>query len=173
MSLRIEPTTDLEIIQKLAHYIWPIVYEGIISNEQIQYMLDLMYRLDTLKEKATNGQHFILATKENQPVAFASFELNYMDLGTTKLHKLYVLPRFQKQKIGEQLLDFIIEIAQKKEQHAIILNVNKHNAAQFFYTKLGFATIDQQVIDIGNGFVMDDYIMHKKIEHGVFEKNKQ
>jgi diamine N-acetyltransferase len=163
MSLRIEPTTDLEIIQKLANTIWPIVYHDIISKEQIQYMLDLMYSIDVLNEKSNNGHHFIVASKENQPVAFASFELNYLDLGTTKLHKLYVLPHFQKQKIGEQLLDFIIEIANKNKQKIISLNVNKNNTAQFFYKKLGFLTFEEQVIDIGNGFVMDDYIMQKKL----------
>jgi diamine N-acetyltransferase len=170
MSLRIEPATDLEIIQQLAYEIWPIVYQEIISKEQIQYMLELMYRLDALKEKATNGHQFILAINEHQPVAFASFELNHSEIGKTKLHKLYVLPQFQKQKIGEQLLDYISEIARINKQHEILLNVNKYNSAQFFYAKLGFKVIGQEVIDIGNGFVMDDYIMQKKMKYGVFEK---
>jgi diamine N-acetyltransferase len=170
MSLRIEPATDLEIIQQLAHQIWPVVYRDIISQEQIDYMLHLMYRPDVLKEKAIHGQQFLLASKEHQPVAFASFELNCNNLGVTKLHKLYVSPEFQKQKIGEQLLDYIIEIAKTNKQQAILLNVNKYNPAQFFYTKLGFTTIDEEVIAIGKGFVMDDYVMQKKIEYGVFEK---
>jgi ribosomal protein S18 acetylase RimI-like enzyme len=42
---------------------------------------------------------------------------------------------------------------------AIELQVNKKNVAQHFYTKQGF-TIDRElVLDIGEGFVMDDYVM--------------
>jgi hypothetical protein len=41
----------------------------------------------------------------------------------------------------------------------VFLNVNKYNKAQYFYSKLGFAIIKEEVIDIGNDYVMDDYVM--------------
>jgi ribosomal protein S18 acetylase RimI-like enzyme len=39
------------------------------------------------------------------------------------------------------------------------LNVNKYNPALGFYKKLGFSVISEEVIEIGEGYVMDDYIM--------------
>jgi ribosomal protein S18 acetylase RimI-like enzyme len=39
------------------------------------------------------------------------------------------------------------------------LNVNKYNPTLGFYKKIGFSIISEEVIDIGNGYVMDDYIM--------------
>ena len=42
---------------------------------------------------------------------------------------------------------------------ALELNVNKNNPAIHFYKKLDFVISRQEVIDIGNGFVMDDYVM--------------
>jgi hypothetical protein len=41
----------------------------------------------------------------------------------------------------------------------VFLNVNKYNKAKFFYEKLGFTITKEEVIDIGNDYVMDDYVM--------------
>jgi RimJ/RimL family protein N-acetyltransferase len=42
----------------------------------------------------------------------------------------------------------------------IILNVNKRNEKGIkAYSRFGFRIIDSQVIDFGNAFVLDDYIM--------------
>ena len=41
----------------------------------------------------------------------------------------------------------------------IELNVNKYNSAVQFYEKLGFFRAKEMVLDIGNGYVMDDYVM--------------
>jgi hypothetical protein len=40
-----------------------------------------------------------------------------------------------------------------------ILNGNKYNKAKFFYEKLGFIITKEEVIDIGNNYIMDDYVM--------------
>jgi hypothetical protein len=52
----------------------------------------------------------------------------------------------------------------KKQTHElgarfIELNVNKHNSAVDFYLKMGFAKQREMVLDIGQGYVMDDYVM--------------
>jgi catechol 2,3-dioxygenase-like lactoylglutathione lyase family enzyme len=43
--------------------------------------------------------------------------------------------------------------------HRIILNVNKYNRAKEFYQKLGFSVYSEGIFDIGEGYVMDDYLM--------------
>ena len=46
----------------------------------------------------------------------------------------------------------------------LMLNVNKHNTQAIrAYEKHGFAIRDAVVVDIGGGFVMDDYVMAKRI----------
>ena len=55
------------------------------------------------------------------------------------------------------------EKAIENNQKAIFLNVNKYNNAIHFYTKLGFTKVKDEVIDIGNGYVMDDYVMEVAI----------
>jgi ribosomal protein S18 acetylase RimI-like enzyme len=43
------------------------------------------------------------------------------------------------------------------------LNVNRNNPAKIFYEKLGFAVLNEEDIDIGNGYFMNDYVMQKMI----------
>ena len=42
--------------------------------------------------------------------------------------------------------------------------MNKHNAGAIAaYRRLGFAMREEVVVDIGNGYVMDDYVMAKAL----------
>ena len=58
------------------------------------------------------------------------------------------------------MIDEVIKIAKSNQQKGVFLNVNKYNNAQFFYEKLGFTITKDEVIDIGNDYVMDDYVMN-------------
>ena len=56
--------------------------------------------------------------------------------------------------------DKIKELAKNFGYSSIRLTVNKNNKKTInAYLKYRFAIIDKAVTDIGNGFVMDDYIM--------------
>jgi len=91
-------------------------------------------------------------------VGFASFQLDFPYPGITKIHKLYVLPEAQHLGAGKLLVGHIHE-AVVATQQALILNVNKNNRARAFYARLGFQVVGEEVIDIGNGYLMDDVIM--------------
>jgi diamine N-acetyltransferase len=115
--------------------------------------------LEALQKQLESGQVFYLAQNENQEfVGFVSYEIN-CEPNKTKIHKIYVLPETQGTGIGKQLLDLVKTKAQENQQTAIFLNVNKYNNAQNFYQKLGFTITKEEVIDIGKGYVMDDYVM--------------
>ena len=69
----------------------------------------------------------------------------------------------QHKGIGKLLIDYISNNATKNNQIGLLLNVNRNNEAQYFYKKLGFSVFYEEVIAIGNGYVMDDYVMEKSI----------
>ena len=53
----------------------------------------------------------------------------------------------------------------KCAKNCTLPTVNKHNdLAIRAYRAKGFQTIDAVETDIGNGFVMDDFIMEKRVE---------
>jgi ribosomal protein S18 acetylase RimI-like enzyme len=62
------------------------------------------------------------------------------------------------------LLRHVIEAVRGRGFFSLALNVNKQNAAAIAaYRRNGFSVREEMVIDIGGGFVMDDYIMALQI----------
>lgn len=150
-------------VRAIAEEVWPIAYGSILSGKQLEYMLVMMYSVSALQEQFEKGHHFILAVEDESPVGFASFELNANGTAKTKIHKLYILSNQQGKGTGKILVDHITEEARKNNQQSLLLNVNKYNKAQHFYKKLGFEVIKEEVIDIGNGYIMDDFVMEMPI----------
>ena len=157
-GIRTAATTDFSAIRAVVHEVWPIAYREVISQEQIAYMLNNLYSDESLaKQLREEGCIFLLYEEDNIVRGFASF--SEIEHRIFKLHKLYVYTSRHGKGIGKALLDEVTKHATLHGGKAIELQVNKKNIAQHFYTKQGF-TIDRElVLDIGNGFVMDDYVM--------------
>lgn len=156
---------QLPIVQELACKIWPVAYGGILSAAQLDYMLANFYSPTALYEQfETRGHLFYLALDEREnPLGFVSYELNCKP-NSTKIHKIYVLPELHGTGIGKQLFELVKTKAFENAQTAIFLNVNKHNtAALHFYAKRGFTKVKDEVIDIGCGYVMDDYVLQLQL----------
>lgn len=150
--------SDIPLINKLAHSIWPNAYSGIISQQQINYMLEMMYSPSSLqKQMSEEGCVFLIIRENDNPVGFASYAKQNDD--EYKLHKLYVLTDLHGKGLGRQLLERVIQDVKSSGAKALILQVNKNNKAIKFYERMGFSKTRDAVFDIGNGFVMDDYIM--------------
>jgi ribosomal protein S18 acetylase RimI-like enzyme len=159
----IKDTGELLLIRNLALRIWPPTFEKILSEEQITYMLDRMYSMASLEKQFENGHKFLLLSENEQPIGFLAYELNYAELSQIKIHKLYLIPELQGKGYGKKLLKHAENLAQVNTQLSMVLNVNKYNPAIEFYKNYGFEIIAEEVIDIGAGFIMDDYQMKKTL----------
>lgn len=164
MEIREAGETDIPMIKNLAEIIWPEAYGEILSAEQLRYMLDLIYSESALKKQMNDGHKFIIALKDGIEIGFASFSRkSQQELGVFRLHKIYVLPRQHAQGAGSFMLNYISKESIKTGGKQLELNVNKYNIAKQFYEKKGFTVSKEEVIDIGNGYVMDDYVMVKDL----------
>ncbi len=150
---------ELQNVREIAHLTWPYTFKSILSPDQIAYMLDWMYNLETLTQQHKNGQRFYAIKANERFHGFAAVELNHPQEGHSKLHKLYVLPNQQGMGFGKMLLDYIVEELKTVHIETLVLNVNRFNSAVKFYEKYGFFILKEEVIDIGGGFVMDDFVM--------------
>jgi len=150
---------ELQHVQHIAHQTWPLTFKDILTPEQIQYMLEWMYNLDTLKQQFHEGQQFYAVKENDRFIGFTAIELHHLERENVKIHKLYVLPEFHGKGIGLALVDQVKVVALSEKMKTILLNVNRFNSAVSFYEKYGFRTVKEEVIDIGNGFVMDDFVM--------------
>lgn len=155
---------DVPTIQNIARETWPLTYGTILSNEQLNYMLDLIYSETILIKQIQNKEQlFFIAYEGTKVLGFVSIEHKYKNKAISKIHKIYILAEAQGKGVGKALIDFVEKRAQENHSTALSLNVNRFNKAQHFYYKIGFEIIAEEDIDIGNGFLMEDYVMEKPI----------
>jgi diamine N-acetyltransferase len=157
-------TEDIKTIQTIAKETWAVAFREILSGSQIKYMLAMMYSSDSIAKQMTEQNHvFFLATEGIQPVGYLSVEANYGGQNKTKIHKIYILPSAQGKGIGKLLIGKATQVAKEHQNQLLSLNVNRNNVAVKFYETVGFVIVGQENIDIGSGFLMEDYIMDKQL----------
>lgn len=161
----VEASQDhLFIIQSLADRIWPPTFANILTSDQIKYMMDMMYSTSALETQIGElGHHYILAEEGGEYLGYVSYEFDYKHADITKIHKIYVLPSLQGKGVGRFFIDAVAKIAKEYGNAELSLNVNRFNKAIDFYKRLGFEVVKCEDIDIGNGFLMEDYVMNKKL----------
>jgi GNAT superfamily N-acetyltransferase len=160
--------TDLPAIVRLAGVIWPECYAGIISREQIEFMLAQMYSLDVLwDEIGAQGISFYRLVVDGREKGFASIG-PLITPGIWKLHKIYLCSEIHGRGLGSRMLQHCADEARRFGARRLILSVNKRNArAIAAYRRNGFTVAEAVVVNIGRGFVMDDFIMARDLAGGV------
>lgn len=150
---------DIPTIQNLAKESWNSAYANILEQEQIDYMLGLMYSESTLQTHFENPNYqYYLIEEDEVFLGFIGFEF-HSEPETTKLHRIYFLKEAQGKGLGKKALEFVKTETQKSGDKRLTLTVNKNNNAKNFYESQGFKVYDEAIFDIGKGYVMDDYLM--------------
>lgn len=149
--------SEVEALGRLAHEIWHAHYPAIISREQINFMLNERYSPAAIRAGMA-GQCWRAAWLDGAMAGFAHGHAE--EAGSWKLDKLYVHPLHQRQGIGRALVQAVAAEARAAGACRLLLRVNRHNAtALAAYARYGFRVYGEHVLDIGNGFVMDDYLL--------------
>lgn len=164
MSMHIEKATteeDLHKIAELAEIIWHQHFTPIIGKEQVIYMVDKFQSFPALKEQLTSGYEYYRIFDQDDFCGYCGI---HPENGKLFLSKLYLKKEARGRHLASQTFDFLKQLCRERGLSAIWLTCNKHNDNTLaVYRHLGFKTVDTQVADIGNGFVMDDYIMEVTI----------
>lgn len=147
---------DISELSVLASKIWNTHYPSIIGQKQVDYMLEKMYSIKSLKDQIhKKNNKFISASKDDKMVGFISYSKE--DEENFFIHKLYVNTDIHNRGIGRALYDYVFK---DKNLKTIRLTVNRQNVKAInFYFKMGFIIEKIIDIDIGDGFVMDDFVM--------------
>ncbi|MFB6454545.1 GNAT family N-acetyltransferase [Chitinophaga sp. Hz27] len=154
---------DSETIRALAEKIWPPTYGAILSPEQMIYMLDFMYSKTSL-ENQMHGRHheFIILENDGKAIGYAAYSTTELP-AIYKLHKLYLDPECQGLGAGKFLLNTVETTVKAKGADILELDVNRFNKAKQFYEKQGYAVIKEKNTAIGNGYLMEDFVMQKPL----------
>lgn len=150
---------ELRKIADLAEKIWHECFVGIISEGQIDYMVEKFQSLKAMTEQIENQGYVYLAVREDDELC------GYIGIKPESddrlfLSKLYLRKDKRGRGIASIMLRRVFEEAVKSGKSRVYLTVNKHNDhAADVYKKTGFVVTDTAVTDIGDGYVMDDFIM--------------
>lgn len=156
---------DIKTVAHLAHKIWNQHYVPIIGQAQVDYMLDKFQDTEAVKEQIENGYEYFIIYNQNHPCGYLGLVPNTNDK-KMMISKIYVDSDFRGLNLGSRLLDFTIDEAKKRGFQCVWLTVNKNNSKSIeWYQKRGFSIKEKIEMDIGNGFVMDDYLMEMSLNY--------
>jgi len=168
---KLETDTELMDVSELAREIWTEHYTPLIGPAQTEYMILNFQSAGRIKKDISEkGYSYFAVYDEKKPVGY--FALRPDEKGVF-ISKLYVLKEYRQRGIAKKMIQFSLDFAkeaihsEKKkfnaashEKPCMWLTVNKGNLGSIeFYKKVGFEISEEIVTDIGNGFVMDDYVM--------------
>lgn len=150
---------NIPLIQTLAKDIWNEHYPGIISKEQIDYMLNVMYATKRIEEEMKLGVVYMLIKVNNAPAGYLSYFHEKAD-NRVKVDKIYLKKEFHGRGIGQQMLDHVYKKCVQMNIPSLYLNVNKKNEKAIrAYERFGFVKSGEINKDVGEGFFMDDFVM--------------
>jgi diamine N-acetyltransferase len=156
---------DFDAAAALARAIWLAHYTTIITTEQIEYMLRERFTHDNLRRYLRAEDRWMdLLEVEGELAGYCSYALT-SEIGEMKLEQLYLLPRLHGLGLGAMMLGHVERRALERGSRTLILQVNKRNEKAIkLYRRAGFAIREEVVVDIGGGFVMDDYVMARRLD---------
>ena len=161
--IKFEEVKDIKELSILTSEIWHEYWTCILSIEQIDYMVEKFQSEKAIENQIKNENYtyfYILENNKKAGYIGLSKKQNYLFLS-----KLYVKKDYRHKGIGTKAFEFIKDFAKENGYEKIQLTVNKYNKNTIdAYNKWNFKTIDSVVTDIGNDFVMDDYIMEYDIK---------
>lgn len=154
---------EITRIAALAHEIWHQHFTPIIGEAQVNYMLDKFQSAPAIRRQIADGAEYYLITVREVPSGYFCL-IPEQHKARLMISKLYVKQARRGTGLGKQALRFIEKRAVELNVSTLWLTVNRHNTRSInWYERMGFRTFGTQVKDIGNGFVMDDFLMEKPV----------
>lgn len=158
---KVESTDEIDKVVVLADNIWNEHYASLISKDQIDYMLEKFQSTDAISKAINEGAlDYYLVCENDVPIGYIGINIANNKLF---LSKFYLLSSSRGKGYGRDTMNFIVKTANENKANSIWLTCNKNNKSLKQYSSLGFKVINSQESDIGNGYVMDDYVLEKTI----------
>ncbi|MBP1964120.1 GNAT family N-acetyltransferase [Paenibacillus aceris] len=162
MFPRVNTAEEIAEVAQLAAEIWREYYVSLITIEQIDYMISKYQSVSAITDQIhQQGYEYYLIHHDGFAVGYMSARQEERKLF---LSKFYISKEHRGRSYASKALAFLEQLCEERNLSHIWLTVNRHNESSIaVYEKKGFRTVREQCADIGNGFVMDDFIMEKEI----------
>lgn len=159
--LLIKKNKEVLEVEKLGKEIWTEHYEPIIGIDQVNYMLDKFQSEKAISQQIDEGYEYYQLVEKDELIGYIAVEKRDEALF---LSKIYIQKSQRGKGFGKQAMDFVFNRARDLNCSLVRLTVNKYNSNSIkTYEKIGFKNIGPAVFDIGNGYIMDDFIFEFQI----------
>lgn len=162
-DVRLVPVTtaaQLAGVERMAREIWHEYYVPIIGQAQVDYMVEKFQTADAMKAQIEQGYEYFDIRQGEDAIGYVAIRHDGADANVF-ISKFYVLAAHRKSGVGRKALALIQDVARERGAKKLWLTVNKGNPSIRAYQRLGFGIVEALVMDIGGGYVMDDYRMEK------------
>jgi GNAT superfamily N-acetyltransferase len=163
--LTVSTATQIAEVARMAHEVWNEHYVPLIGQAQVDYMVAKFQSAEAMQSQIDCGYEYFQIRHSGRSIGYAAIRYDAAD-ARVFISKLYVLAAHRKSGAGRQALELIERMACERGATHLWLTVNKGNPSVRAYERLGFKIVDAMVMDIGGGYVMDDYKMEKEVEPG-------
>ena len=154
---------EIRTVVDLAREIWTEHYVPIIGQAQVDYMLAGFQSEAAVADQIREGYRYFVIRADGRPAGYLAVAA---DPSTRRmlLSKIYVLKSQRGRGLGRTAIACVEELCRETGMEVLWLRVNKNNQDSIgVYERCGFVKTGVVVSDIGNGFVMDDFQLEKRV----------
>lgn len=162
----VESSEDRACLAALADEIWHEYWPALIGDAQTDYMVDRFQSQEAIERDMREHAYEYWLLRADDDGRIVGYTGGHVEPETNRffISKIYLRAEERGHGFASQTIRFYEELARTRQLDALYLTVNKHNdLAIRAYVGKGFETVDSVETDIGDGFIMDDYIMEKKV----------
>ncbi|KAF0152753.1 MAG: Histone acetyltransferase HPA2-like protein [Ignavibacteria bacterium] len=153
---------DAEAVRNVLQQSWQDTYSSFIPKNDLDFYLDKTYSVDLLKQANENLAFTCFVSEANNKVCGWLKLYDCIEEKRFYLSSIYVLPEYQKLKIGIKFFELACSTAIEKHYKEIYIGVMVHNERVLnWYKKLGFVFIEEKPFSMGDTFV--PHLIGKKI----------
>ena len=167
----VKTISDQELLARMAGEIWRGYWPSIIGEAQTEYMVKKFQSFEAVTRDMAEHDYeywFLVATEEDEDgieKSIVGFTGGHNEPETNRffISKIYLTPESRGHGYARRTIEFYEDLCFVRGHDAMYLTVNKHNDLGIrAYKGTGFQIIDSVETDIGEGFIMDDYVMEKR-----------
>jgi hypothetical protein len=160
MFIEVKTFQQIKIVARLAKEIWMEHYAPIVGEEQTVYMLEKFQSAYAVAHQIRSENYiYFLINYEDQPSGYFAVHPREEDLFVSRF---YVKRPLHDNGRCRSAIHFTEQLASKMGKSTVTLTAHKHHSDSIAaYSRYGFCIVDAIESDIGNGFMMNHYVLSK------------
>jgi len=172
LQIRKTGIADLEELQRLSRQTFVDAFGTVNTDEDMQSYLSEKFNTEKLREELLNpGSEFYFALMESMVIGYlkintGNVQTELRDPRGVEIERIYVLRTHQGKQVGQQLLDFALQLARARKAGYVWLGVwEKNEGAIRFYQRNGFIAFNKHSFFLGldkQTDIMMKYEIHEK-----------